>query len=209
MAANDLSITLVCLMKLELVEGHTARFCDGGFLDFASDGETERYESEDPVFGSIMSPGEHEVGFGDRAERGVIGFAPPESAAMADWYGDHLLDARLRTWAGELGGDGKSVVDAVQLDDLLVDTYEQTIGAGGNRVLELGFISRGDKVFLRNEGNVASERFQKSLFPNEDGFNNCTDVPTTLAWGALAPSNGSTVRGGGGARPGGAGGGTT
>ena len=429
MAAGDIVSTEVCLMKLELPDGTAVRLCDGGFIDFASAGTRERYECEHPVFGTIAAPGEHEVGFGDQAERGVIAFAPPgegtvplewlrdqlaghpatralfnvadrstmlqpdgstavtadsdkvgtlsdlvgdydftspsesdsptaacgltfsgsaelraapadppasaaifmlvvttdsaavlvndstdgrysgviesgsgssahqdgapdnfvdggatsvttrgglyteladgaahivelrglpldtwmnleigglsgggggyridgvavplcvfdnsdadiaaarqialrygqammarlslaESAvslALTDWYGDHLLDARLRTWAGELDADGKTVSTAELLDDLLVDTYEQLIGARGSRLLELGFISRTERFFLRNEGNVCSSPFHQSIYPGERGFDNCTDKVGYRAWGALAPARGGAVRGG-------------
>mgnify|MGYP005984018601 CR=1 FL=1 len=196
MAAGDVATTEVCLMKLELTNGTAVRLCDGGFIDFASDGTSERYECEHPVFGTIAAPGEHEVGFGDQAERGVIAFAPPGNVALTDWYGDHLLDARLRTWAGELDADGKTVGTAELLDDLLVDTYEQTIGARGSRLLELGFISRTERFFLRNEGNVCSSPFHQSIYPGELGFNNCTDKVGYLAWGALAPARGGVVGGG-------------
>ncbi|MEL7831831.1 hypothetical protein AAG604_10545 [Citromicrobium bathyomarinum] len=429
MAAGDIVTTEVCFLKLELRDGTAVRLCDGGFLDFASDGTSERYESEHPVFGTIANAGEHEVGFGDQAERGVIALAPPgegtvplewlrdqlaahpatqalfnvadratmlqpdgstavtadsdkvgtlsdlvgdydftspsetdsptaasgltfsgsaelraapadppASAAMFmlvvttdaqavlandstdgrysgviesgsgspahsdgapdnyvdggttsittrgglftavadgeahivelrgipldtwanlevagfagggglyrlsgvavplcvfdddhadiaaaralalrygnamlaalsladsapaltlnDWYGDHLLDARLRTWAGEPDADAKTVSTAELLDDLIVDTYEQVIGASGSRLLELGFIARTEKFFLRNEGNVCSSPFHQQQYPDERGFDNCTDKVGYRAWGALAPARGDPVRGG-------------
>lgn len=192
MSTLDPVVTLVGLIKFEPPSG-AVRLCDGGFCDFAS----ERYENAHPIFGTLAEPDEFVAAFGDMAESATLALIPAPGAT--GWFNPNLRNSRVRFWLGELDTDGKTVTSAELLADMLVDTIDRVIGADGSVTLELGLIGRAEKLFLINEGNVCSERFHKSVWAGEDGFNNCTDVVQPVAWGvASAPSGtGGGGRGGG------------
>lgn len=185
MGATDRTITLAGFLKFE-APGGDVRLCDGGFLDY----DSERYEALHPVFGSVRALDEFSAAFGDSAEDGGISFVPAPDATVSDWWRTDLGDSRIRFWQGEVSG--KTVSSATLLADLLVDTPERTQSEGGDDVLALSLIGRAEKLFLTNEGNVCSERFHKSVWSGEDGFNNCTDDPVPVAWGVEAPSTGTS-----------------
>jgi len=191
MSATDRTVTLICLLKLE-APGGNVNLCDGGFCYFTADSTSERYDSEDAIFGALTDAGTFEAGFGDMAESSTIAFVPHTDAALADWYNEDLRDCRLRFWLGKLDADGKTITSAEIMADMLGDTIARTIGADGSQVLELGLIARHEKLFLINEANVASETFHKSVWSGEDGFNNCTDIAVPVAWGVPAPPQGTS-----------------
>lgn len=203
MSATDRFVTLVWLMKFE-APGGDVNLCDGGFVDFDAGDGTERYSDRHATFGTLAAPDEAEAGFGDMAESGTLALVPAPGAALSSWYSNTLRDCRVRFWLGEVDSDGKTVIAAKLIGDFLVDTVSRTIGADGSVVLELGLIGRAEKLFLQNEGNVCSERFHKTVYAGEDGFNNCTDTPVPVAWGIASQPSGV---GGVGGSPGGFGGG--
>ena len=205
MSATARTVTLVWLMKLE-APGGDVNLCDGGFVDFDAGAGIKRYTDRHPTFGTLAAPDEFEAGFGDMAESGTLALVPAPGAALSSWYTNTLRDCRVRFWLGELDADGKTVTAAKLIGDLLVDNLARTIGADGSVVLELPLIGRAEKLFLINEGNVCSERFHKSVWAGEDGFNNCTDTPQPVAWGIAAqPSGVSSLPAGGGIPGGGSG----
>lgn len=206
MSATDRTVTLVWLMKFE-APGGDVNLCDGGFVYFDAGGGSEKYEDRHATFGTLVVGDEAEAAFGDMAESGTLRFAPAPGAALTDWLTNDLRESRVRFWLGVLDADGKTVTDAKQAHDLLVDTVAREIGADGSTRLVLSLVGRAEKLFLVNEGNVCSERFHKSVWSGEDGFNNCTDTPQPVAWGIAAPPSGVTGGAGGGAGTGGAGGG--
>jgi hypothetical protein len=104
----------------------------------------------------------------------------------------------VRFWLGELDTDGKTVISAELMADMLVDTIDRVIGADGSVTLELGLIGRAEKLFLVNEGNVCSERHHKSVWVGENGFNNCTDTVQPIAWGVASAPSGTFGGGSGG-----------
>jgi hypothetical protein len=189
MSATARVITLVWLMKLE-APGGDVNLCDGGFVDFNAGTGVQRYLDRHPVFGTLAPPDEFEAAFGDLAESGTLALVPNPSAALGDWYTNALRDSRVRFWLGEVDSDGKTVINAKQIGDLLVDNLARTIGADGSVTLELPLIGRPEKLFLINEGNVCSERHHKSVWAGEDGFNNCTDTLQPVAWGIASQPSG-------------------
>jgi hypothetical protein len=165
-------------------------------LDF----DSERYESLDGVFGTVRDTGSIEAGFGDQAEDGVLVLVPNPDADVADWWRSDLFDCRVRMWMGEVDADGITVSSATQLSDLLVDTAERVQGEGGEDLLSLELVGRGDKLFLTSTGNVCSDTYHQTVFPGELGFVNCTDLLGLLAWGAASPqrsAGGPSAPGGG------------
>lgn len=188
MAATDAVITLAGLLKIEAPAGGV-RLCDGGFLTFG--GET--YESLHPVFGTLAEFDAIEDGFGDLAEGGGFALTPAPDAALADWFRPDLSGCRVRMWMGEVDADGFAVSTAELLADLLIDTVRQRIGAGGERQLILTTMSRAEKLFLKNEGNVLSQRFHQTVWAGEKGLNNCTDLKVAVAWGTASPPRGGAA----------------
>ena len=187
MAVSDTTITLATFLKLQAPSGDV-RLTMGGFLDY----DGERYKSDHNIFGTVLSTGDFNNGFGDLAEGGALALAPNPDAALSDWYRADLVNAQVEIWWGEV--NGKTVSNAKRLGDLLVDT----VGIGlseGSQTLSLGLISRPEKLFITNEGNVCSTRHHQRQYATERGFDNCTGVPGYLAWGVQAAPRAS---GGGG-----------
>lgn len=195
MSATDGAITLAAFLKMEAPDGDVL-LCDGGTLVY----DSETYSSYDAVFGTIQEAEDIEAAFGDAAEDATFVLAPNPDATVTDWWRSDLADSRVRVWLGEVDSDGVTVSTATQLADMLVDTIERRQSAGGEDVLVLGLIGRPEKLFLTSEGNVCSERFHKSVWSSEDGFNNCTDLRGFIAWGAASPPRGSSSGGGAAAR---------
>lgn len=193
MSATDRTITLASFLKWETPASNVL-LCDGGTLIY----DSETYSAKDSVFGSIASFDAIEAGFGDVAESGSLTLAPSPDAALADWWRDDLYDTRIRLWMGEVEADGFTVSSATLLADWLVDTVERTQSMGGQDLLTLELMSRSEKLFLKREGNVCSERFHTSVWARELGFRNCTDLVGYIAWGTANPPRGSTGGGGGG-----------
>lgn len=186
-------VTLAAFLKIDL-PSRSVRLCDGGQLTY----QFEKYEAFDSVYGSVISLDAIESGFGDVAEGAQIVLAPNPEATVTDWWNMGLFDRRVRMWLGEVDADGFTVSSATLVADLLVDTYERRQGLGGEEQLVIDLMSRAEKLFLRNEGNVCAERFHQLVWPGENGFDNCTDLVGYLAWGAESPPRGSSTTGGSG-----------
>ncbi|HEU0045074.1 hypothetical protein [Sphingomonas sp.] len=184
MAFDTPFLTLVGLLKLEL-PGATVRLCDGGFCDWNG----ERYEAEHPVWGTLAAIEPVEEGVGDLAPGGKLTFMPAADALAAAVSSPAFQNARLRGWLGEMGSDGKTVTSARPLFDGSIDTTTVRL-ARGSRMVDVSFVSRAERLFLTNQGNTLSPRFHQSVWPGERGFDNCTGVPTAVAWGTEgAPAN--------------------
>lgn len=184
------TITLVGLIKIELPDS-TIWLCDGGFCYFGG----EKYVSEHPVFGSIAAVDEFEAALGDSAEDATIILNPADDATPAQLSSATFQNSRARFWMGKLDTDGKTVVSAEQLMDGLVD-YTTLRLRGGAREVEMTFIGRADKLFLRQEGNTLDPRFHKSVWPGEKGLDNATGARITVAWG-VGGARGVATGGGG------------
>lgn len=197
MAFEGDNIHLVGFCKIELPT-RTLRICDGGFIYFNG----EKYEAEDAVFGSIAAIDEFESALGDAAEDAKLVFLPPATTVASTINRKQFHLSRARFWMGQIGADGKTVTTAEQLMDALVDYTVLRLRQSG-RELEMSFIGRPEKLFLRNEGNTLNPRFHKSVWPGEKGLDN-TGAKLTVAWGVGSP-RGVASAGGGGA--GGTGGG--
>lgn len=187
-------IHLIAFCKVELPT-RTLRICDGGFMYFGG----EKYEADDAVFGSIAAVDEFEAALGDAAEDAKLVFLPPAETAASEINRKEFQNSRARFWMGVVGSDGKTVTTAEQLMDALVDFTVLRLRQSG-RELEMSFISRPEKLFLRNEGNSLNPRFHKSIWPGEKGLDN-TGAKQTVAWGVGSPrgvaSGGGIGTGGG------------
>lgn len=186
MSATDPVVNLAWFVKAEFPAGDV-RLTAGGFLDYAS----ERYEARHSVFGVLADAGGFEAGFGDAAEGAELVLSPDPDATLTDWWRTDLFDCRVRFWQGFLDADLVTVSTADLLGDFLVDNIIRDQGANGRDLLRLPLIGRPEKFFLKQEGNVCSERHHKTVFATEDGFNNCTNLKGFVAWGAQSPARSS------------------
>ncbi len=185
------TITLIGLVKIEL-PSTTIRLCDGGFCYFGG----EKYTSEDTLFGSIAGVDEFEAMLGDTAEDATLLFNTTETAEPAEISSASFQNSRARFWMGKLDWDGKTVVNATQLMDGLVD-YTTLRLKENSRTVEMTFIGRAEKLFLRQEGNTLDPRFHKSVWPGEKGLDNATGARVTVAWGVGSARGIASVPGAG------------
>ena len=125
----------------------------GYILNVSSYFGGEKYTSEDSVFGSIAAVEEFEAMLGDSAEDATLMFHPAETATPEELNSKAFQNSRARFWMGKIDWDGKTVVNATQLMDGLVD-YTTLRLKEGSRTLEMTFIGRAEKLFLRQEGNT-------------------------------------------------------
>lgn len=198
MALGDPVITYAGFIKIEL-PSRTVRLCDGGFLSF--DGED--YEAADAVFGTIAACEEIEDAIDDSAPGGGFTLFPAPDADLAELIDPAMQGARVRIWTGEVDADMKTVSAAELEADLLIDVPAWDPVAW---TLDFATMARHEKLFLRSEGNVCSSAWHQSVWPGEQGFDNCTDLEGQVAWGTEGAPKGtvsgssSGSRGGGGLR---------
>ena len=202
MSASEAVIHEVLLLQIEAPDGNV-NLCGGGFIDFDAGNGLERFDAEHPVYGVIVELDAFERAIKGQAESSSLALAPNPEAPLSAWYREDLAFARVRSWIGRIEADGKTVLAADLLGDALVDYPARSIAEDGAQTLELALISRDQLLFFVNEGNVCSERFLKSVWPCEDGFNNCTDVQIPVPWGVAAPPQSGGAQSGGGGFSGG------
>lgn len=180
---------LAGLVKIELPD-QDIRLCDGGFVYFGG----EKYTSSDPDFGSIEALDAVEESSGDEAPSGRLTFLPSSSAAAATLSQPEYQGSRLRFWLARVDEATGTVVESELAGDMQLDTTELRVGLRTRR-LEMGFVSSADRLFNLQEGNVLSPRFHRSVWAGEQGLDNATGVPVTVAWGVKSPPRGSTSSG--------------
>lgn len=185
-------ITLVSFLKIEL-PGRDVRLCDGGFIYF----DGEKYDAIDDDLGTAVASAGFASGAGDQMPSGMIAFLPASTAAAADLSAPAMQFSRVRLWCGPVGADGKTVAAAQLLFDGLIDTTE-LVAERGTRTLEIGVISRGQRLLSRNRGNTCTPRFHQSIWPGEKGFDNA-GFTGQVAWGAEAATASGAGTGSGGA----------
>jgi hypothetical protein len=198
MAATDIAITIAGFLKWEAPDGDV-RLTDGGLVTFSA----ESYGSEDAIFGTVVSANLPASSFDGSAETGELVLVPNGDAAESLWWRSGLEDTRIRFYNGEVEADGHTVIDPEIEADMLIDTVELRQNGKENHLV-LSLMSRANRLFYVNEGNVCSDRFHQTIWPGELGFRNCTDAQQYFAWGTSSPPSGGV--GGGGSGGGGGGG---
>ncbi len=188
--------TLATFAKFDF-PGGAVRLSDGGAMRY--DGDI--YAVRDPVWGAVAEMDPVESGIGDMAPAGSLVLAPKPATALSVLMDPALSGCRVQAWAGELDPATGEVAAADRIADWVVDFVRNRLGRG-TRTIALALITRAEKLFLTNRGNVISSRFHQSIWAGEKGCDNCTDVEFTVPWGTQpAPSGkagGSTTPGGGG-----------
>lgn len=189
MSLSDRRLTLAAFMKLEL-PGGDVRLCDGGVLKFGG----EEYAARHPIWGALAEVPPAESALGDFAPGGSIVLAVDPSAPRSTLLADAVRQSRVRAWWGEVDSASNTVTSATLLGDWVVDFPRLRVTRAG-RLVSLQMITRAERLFLTNRGNVCSPRFHKSIWPGERGFDNCTDVPVQVAWGTQGAPAGSVGAG--------------
>lgn len=185
-------IMLVGFLKWETGEGDV-RLCDGGTLVF----DSETYASRHATFGAISGFEPIGEGVGDEAPAGTLTFSPAPDAAPSTINTALLQGTRIRMWISEVNRETGEISGTPDLQlDNLVDVTKLRLG---KNVYELAvdIVSRTERLFLLNEGNVLSGERHRGLYPDELGFNNAIGVPTVVAWGVVGAPRGTASSGGG------------
>lgn len=187
------SYSLVGFFKWETPDGDV-RLCDGGILTAFS----ESYQSKHPVFGTIAGFDPISEGVGDEVPAGTLTFSPAADANPADINYGSLQGSRIRFWIGEYDLETGLISGTPELkSDSIIDVTRLRIGRA-KLELEADFVSRGQRLFLVNDGFVLSGEAHRRIYPTETGLNNAIGVPSTVAWGVAGAPRGTTTYGGGG-----------
>lgn len=194
------STTLAGLLHWEAGD-EEVRLVDGGTLTFDGDVYTTRHA----VFGAIAGFDTVTEGVGDEAPSGTLSFSPASGADPYVINSPDLQGTRLRMWIAEVDDNGAIVGTPDQVLDSVVDVPKLRLGRN-TTVLELAIISRAERLFLLNEGNVLSGEFHRRIYPSETGLNNAIGVPSVVAWGTVGAPRGTTTYSGGIGGAGGSGG---
>jgi hypothetical protein len=184
---------LAGFLKWETGSGDV-RLCDGGVLEF--DGET--YTSRHAVFGAISGFDPFMEGIGDESPAGTLTFSPAPDASPATINSPLLQGSRIRMWISEVDRDTGEIVGTPDLQlDNIVDVSKLRLG---KNVFELAvdIVSRTERLFLVNEGNVLSGERHRQIYPGELGLNNAIGVPQVVAWGVVGAPRGTATYSGGG-----------
>jgi hypothetical protein len=170
------------------------RIVDGGTLTV--DGDV--YVSRHAIFGAISAFESINEGVGDEAPAGVLTFSPAPDADPYTLNSPDLQGTRLRMWIAEVDKDTGAVVGTPdQVLDSIVDVPRLRLRRQAME-LETDIVSRAERLFLINEGNVLSGEFHRRLYPSETGLDNAIGVPTVVAWGTVGAPRGTASYGGGG-----------
>jgi hypothetical protein len=197
MALGDDFIVLAGLARFDFPDA-IVRLCDGAAVKWGSD----LFAPTHATYGALASADGVEDVAGDLTPGGDLELAIPGDVPMADVYSDELLDRRVRLWLAEVNrATGLVTGTPVPMVDALVD---QLRWRPATRTLGMTLASRAERFFQRNRGNVAGSAHHKSIWPDERGFDNCTDVAVPVPWGTGAAPRGVTS---GGVTSGGVGGG--
>lgn len=169
------------------------RLVDGGTLTV--DGDI--YISRHAVFGAISGFESINEGVGDEAPAGVLTFSPAPDADPYTLNSPDLQGTRLRMWIAEVDQDTGEVVGTPdQVLDSIVDVPRLRLKRELVQ-LETDIVSRAERLFLINEGNVLSGEFHRRIYPDETGLNNAIGVPTVVAWGTVGAPRGTASYSGG------------
>lgn len=178
-------VTLVGLLKLEL-PGRDVLLCDGGVVPF--DGQL--YQSSDDVFGTVSMFEALTEGTGDELPAGTITFLPRDVAGAVELSQPAYQNSRLRMWIAEVDEASGRIIGQ---PDLMADWQtDKTVlrRATGTRALEIGCVTRSQRLLIRNDGNALTSPAHQRVFPGERGFDNAVGMDIEIPWGVVAPPRG-------------------
>lgn len=179
-------VRLSGLMKMELPI-RDVLMCDGGFVTWAGD----TYEAEDPDFGILAGFDALTEGVGDEAPAGTLTMAVPSTAAATILSRPGYQGSRVRLWVAEIDDvTGQVIGDPDLMVDWQIDSTRLRLPKGG-RFLEIGCVTRGQRLMLIHDGNTLSPSFHRSIHPGEAGLDNATGLTRDVAWGVAAAPRGT------------------
>lgn len=190
MALGDRFVTLVGLAQFDF-PGRTVRLTDGGPAKLGG----HSFAPKDAVFGAVATAESIEESIGDSAPDGGISLFIPQGVPLATVFNPDLQNSRVQFWLGEITPSTGLVSNEQRLFDGLID---QASWDPVERRIDFTLMARAERLLVVNRGNVAGDRFHRSVWPGERGFENCTDARFQKAWGTAGPPRGVTTYGGGG-----------
>lgn len=183
-------VLLSGLMKLEL-PARDVLLCDGGFVIWGA----EVYLGRDEEFGTLAGFDALTEGVGDEAPAGSLTMLPPSTAAAVDISTPGFQNSRLRLWVAEVNeASGTVIGDPDLMADWQLDRTTLKIGRG-QRSLEMGCVTRSQRLLARNEGNVLGSSFHSRIFAGERGLDNAVGLEANFAWGVTSPPRGVVASG--------------
>jgi hypothetical protein len=186
------SVLLTGLLRIELPI-RDVLLCDGGFVRWGD----QVFEVEDPDFGVLVGFEALTEGVGDEAPAGTLSMATPTTAAAALLSQPGYQGSRVRLWVAEIDEVTGAIVGE---PDLMVDWQIDSTrlrSARGARTLEIGCVTRGQRLMLVNDGNTLAPAYHRALHPGEAGLDNATGLTVDVAWGAASAPRGVAAVGGG------------
>lgn len=176
------------LLRVQLPD-YTIRLCDGGFIDF----QGERYLSEDEIFGTVEGIENLSQGDSDSAPGGSITFLAQTVDVAAKLSSPGMQSSPVHMW--QVRADyltGQPIHSKLRFAGKI--DYTVLKGQLREQKLEMGFISDGEYLFSKDEGNTLSDQHHQNNYPGELGFNNATNISRVVAWGVQSPARTSAGR---------------
>jgi hypothetical protein len=183
-------VMLTGLVEIVL-PSRTIRLCDGGFVIWGEN----TFSSSDDEFGTLGGFEALSEGVGDEAPAGTLTMLPASTAAAAVLSQPGYQGSPVRLWIAEVDEETGHVVETPdQQGDWQLDRTTLRIGRG-TRALEMGCVTRAQRLLARNEGNVLSSAFHSRIFPGERGHDNAVGLQANFAWGVASPPRGVVASG--------------
>ena len=175
-------ISVISLIRIALRGGPTIRLCDGGFITW--NGET--FNSIDPIFGTIGSIESMAEGVGDEIPALELTLLPPVSSAPSILTSPDYQNSEVRIYVGEFNQDTGQFYG--NPDFMFIGQVDQPIFRVGRdrRELSLTIVSTAERLFMRNNGNSLTPRWQKSIWPGDKGHDNAVGLTIPVAWGVAS-----------------------
>lgn len=169
----------ISLFRIRLRDGPTIRLSDGGFITW--NGET--FSALDPVFGTIGSVESMAEGVGDEVPALEITLLPPLTSAPALLTSPNYQNSQVDIYIGEYDPDTGSFIGSPDIQ--FTGQIDQPIFRVGRerREIALTIVSTAERLFMRDEGNSLTPRWQKSIWPGDKGHDNAIGLTIPVAWG--------------------------
>lgn len=173
------SVAITSLIRITLRGGPTIRLSDGGFITWGA----ETFQGVDPVFGTIGSIESMAEGVGDEIPALELTLLPPMTSAPAQLTSPDYQNSQVDIYIGEYNPD--TGVFFGSPDIMFTGQIDQPVFRVGRerREIILSIVSTAERLFMANDGNSLSPRWQKSIWPGDRGQDNAIDLTIPVAWG--------------------------
>ena len=187
------SLSLMTILRIALPGGVVIRLTDGGFVTY----QGETYQGLDPVFGTIGSVQSMAEGVGDEIPALEITLLPPETSGPAQLTAPGYQNSIVQLAMGEFDPDAGVFIGDPDL--MFIGQIDQPSFRVGNnrRELTLSVVSTAERLFMANDGNSLTPRWQKEIWPGDRGHDNAVGLTIPVAWGVeqrpVAGSGGADI----------------